>query len=173
MKTAVHVTDWLLVLAVLAFFALTACASVPVRPQLDEPMRLLAMHAEGWAGFTMCGTVPKSYIADDRLDPVTRQDSAGLAGLRAHEAAHRTTASEFRSCTEYLVWLKHPVNQLRAEAFAYCVQAHVEFERGRWPSLGAAFVNGAKLLTSPTYPRWPMDLETAAELIALSCTKES
>ena len=157
--------DWLLVLAVAGALMLFAgCAHTP---QLEDAMQTLAIESEGWAGVTACGTKPRSWIADDMLDG----DAVRLLGLRAHEAAHRKTASEFPTCDEYIVWLRDPINRLRAEAFAYCVQAHVEYEAGGHASIGDAFVSAARLLRSPAYPSWPLTTETAAELIALSCTK--
>jgi hypothetical protein len=149
-------------LLLVALCALTACASFHTLPDLEQA---LAIQSEAYAGYTTCGTKPRSWIADDLLDA----DSASLAGLRAHEAAHREIAAEFPSCQEYAAWLANPLNRLRTEAYAYCVQAHVETAHGKYHDVAAAFVDAGRHLLSPVYPPWPLTRETAAELVSISC----
>lgn len=160
-----RVFDWVLVVVLLCFFALSGCAHRP--PQLESAMRIIATQSETWAGVTVCGTRARSWIADDQLDG----DPGDLAGLRAHEAAHRQTAGQFSSCEAYVRWLRSSVNWLQAEAFAFCVQAHVLFAHEKYATLDAAFRDAGLLLRSPAYPRWPLTDASAAELIAISCTK--
>jgi hypothetical protein len=156
----------------LLLFALPACAHLPEQPQALM-QQLLATDSEAYSGYTTCGTRPRSWIADDQLDPQTREDSISLAGLRAHEAAHREIAARFPTCQDYMAWLAVPLNRLQTEAFAFCAQAHVEFELGNFATLDGAFAAAGRALRSPVYPAWPITDETAADLVRISCQRKA
>lgn len=152
------------VMLVFIGLAVLSCAKAVIRaPTVPDMAQTFATESEAWAAYTVCGTRPRSWYAEEQLD------SPGLDGIRAHEAGHRDIASEHATCSEYIAWLNMPVNRLRAEATAFCFQSFMEYDRQRYPSLGSAFIAFGKQLASPPYGFKGLDAETAAELISISC----